>query len=258
MKDVVGVGSLNKDLIYEVEGLEIAGRAFTPGGEAVGTQEQFGDVLRTVEREGHLLQKSGGGSAANTVYSMSRMGFSAGFIGTVGNDEDGDFLVRSMGKVDCTHVKRTASTGKCISLIAEQDRSLILLPNANDHLTITGDDLEYANGFSIVHLSSFVSDAALKEQIGLVGSFNSDVLVSFDPGEIYAKKGLDAIQPIDRTFRHHVRQRTGAEGDHRPERRRRCRGPDEDGADDGRAQDGGGRLDGVLWWRQPFYPCQES
>jgi sugar/nucleoside kinase (ribokinase family) len=196
MKDVVGVGSLNKDLIYEVEGLEIAGHSFSPGGEVIGTAEQFRAILETVEKEGHLLHKGGGGSAANAVHSMSRMGFSTGFIGTVGNDLDGDFLIRSMGKVDCSHVKRTTSTGACVSLVAEQDRSLILLPNANDDLAITEDDVDYANGFSVVHLSSFVADSALKEQIRLLGLLNSDMLVSFDPGEIYAKKGLDAIHPI--------------------------------------------------------------
>ena len=158
MKDIVGIGSLNKDLIFEVEGLEIAGISFTPGGEVIGTAGQFRSVLDIVEKEGHLLKKSGGGSAANAVYSMSRMGFSAGFIGTVGNDQDGDFLIRSMGNVDCSHVKRASETGVCVSLIAEQDRSLILLPNANDDLKITDADLEYANGSSIVHLSSFVGD----------------------------------------------------------------------------------------------------
>jgi sugar/nucleoside kinase (ribokinase family) len=196
MKDVVGLGSLNQDLIYEVEGLDIAGHSFTPGGTVIGTAEQFRSVLQAVEREGHLLQKSGGGSAANAVHSMSRMGFSVGFIGTVGNDREGDFLISSMGKVDCSHVKRTASTGACVSLIAEQDRSLILLPNANDELSISQDDVDYANGYSIVHLSSFVGDTALREQTGLVRSLESDVLVSFDPGEVYAKKGLDAIHPI--------------------------------------------------------------
>ena len=196
MKDVVGVGSLNKDLIYEVPGLEINGRSFAPGGAVIGTADQLRSVLETVEREGHLLQVSGGGSAANAVYSMSRMGFSTGLIGTVGNDDEGDFLIRSMGRVDCSHVKRTTYTGACVSLIAEQDRSLILLPNANDDLKINGDDVEYANGFSIVHLSSFVSDSALEEQIGLVGSLNSDVLVSFDPGAVYANKGLDPIHAI--------------------------------------------------------------
>ena len=196
MKDVVGVGSLNKDLIYEVEGLEIAGQSFTPGAEIIGTTERYRSVLDAVEIEGHLLKKSGGGSAANAVHSLSRMGFSTGFIGTVGNDPDGEFLVRSMGGVDCSHVKRTTTTGACISLIAEQDRSLLLLPNANDELRITEDDVDYANGFTIAHLSSFAADPALKEQTILVNSLNSDVMVSFDPGEVYAKKGLDAIHPI--------------------------------------------------------------
>lgn len=196
MKDIVGVGSLNQDLIYEVEGLEVAGRSFTPGASVVGTAEQYKAVLEEVSREGHLLLRSGGGSAANAVYSMSRMGFSTGFIGTVGNDEEGDFLIKSMGKVDCSHVKRTARTGACISLIAERDRSLILLPNANDDLAITKEDVEYANGFSIVHVTSFVSGSALQEQIKLVSSLDEAIMVSFDPGSVYAKKGLDAIHPI--------------------------------------------------------------
>jgi ribokinase len=196
MKDVVGVGSLNKDLIYEVDGLDIAGRSFTPGAEVIGTEEQYRSVMDAVEREGHLLKKSGGGSAANAVFSMSRMGFSTGFIGTVGKDLDGEFLMRSMGVVDCSHVKRTTTTGACISLVAEQDRSLLLLPNANDELNITDEDVDYANGFAIVHLSSFVADPALKQQTRLVSSLNRDIMVSFDPGGVYARKGLDAIHPI--------------------------------------------------------------
>jgi sugar/nucleoside kinase (ribokinase family) len=196
MKDVVGVGSLNQDLIYEVEGLEVAGMSFTPGASVVGTAEQFRTVLEEVSKEGHLLQKSGGGSAANAVYSMCRMGFSTGFIGTVGSDDEGDFLIKSMGKVDCSHVKRTVNTGACISLITEKDRSLILLPNANDDLTITKEDVDYANDFSIVHVTSFVSDSALQEQIKLVRSLDEAVMVSFDPGSVYAKKGLDAIHSI--------------------------------------------------------------
>ena len=224
----------------------------------VGTAEQFRTVLETVKKEGHLLQKSGGGSAANAVNALSRMGFSTGFIGTVGNDEDGDFLIRSMGKVDCSHVKRASTTGAVISLVAEQDRSLILMPNANDDLSITEEDVEYANGFKVVHLSSFVSDSALREQVRLVRSLDSDVLVSFDPGEVYAGKGLDAIHSIiERSAvmfvnENELRSLTGQKGCGRR------RGPYEDGAQDGGAEDGGGGLHGVLWWRQPFYPFQES
>ena len=194
--DIVGVGSLNKDLIYEVESLDIAGRTFVPGGSVIGTPVEFRSVLETVEREGHLLQKSGGGSAANAVFAMSRMGFSTGFIGTVGNDPDGEFLIRSMGRVDCSHVKRTNSTGMCVSLIAEQDRSLMVLPNANSDLVITEEDVEYANDAVIVHLSSFAAESALREQTRLVRSLADDVTVSFDPGEVYANKGLNAIHPI--------------------------------------------------------------
>ncbi|NIT03563.1 sugar kinase, partial [Candidatus Saccharibacteria bacterium] len=51
-----------------------------------------------------LAGKSGGGQAANTVYAMAKMGFSAGLVGKVGEDPNGDFLIRTMESVDTSRV----------------------------------------------------------------------------------------------------------------------------------------------------------
>ena len=91
MRDALGVGALNLDLIYQVDSLEMAGMKFRPGGEVVADGTRFQAVLQELRAKGRLLGRSGGGSAANAISAMARMGIGTGFIGTVGKDEEGGF-----------------------------------------------------------------------------------------------------------------------------------------------------------------------
>lgn len=61
MKDAVGVGALNLDLIYQVKSLRIAGKEFAPGGEIFGGATEFSEVVRQLERQAKLMGKSGEG-----------------------------------------------------------------------------------------------------------------------------------------------------------------------------------------------------
>ena len=47
-------------------------------------------------------------------------------------------------------------------------------------------------------MSSFSGDAALKAQIRLAEGLEEEVMMSFDPGEKYAARGLDQILPLMR------------------------------------------------------------
>ncbi len=194
--DIVGIGALNVDLLYQVRGLDIAGRRFEAGGETFGSEDELAEVIEALDREGKLLGQSGGGSAANTVYALARMGFSAGFLGVVGKDEYGRFLIRSLDGVDTGRIKRYRRSGMCISLLSGNDRSLLVLPNANDFFSFTEEDIDYVNGANFVHLSSFVSDGALAMQERLLGHLGEEVLVSFAPGELYARRGIERLRPI--------------------------------------------------------------
>ena len=194
--DVIGVGALNADLLYEVPSLDLGGRVFEPGEVAFGTEERFDQALKELERKGRLIGRSGGGSAANTVYALARMGYRTGFLGVAGKDDTGDFVRSSMPGVDMGHVKRYQRTGLCISLLARGDRSLMLLPHANDFFSFTEDDVGYVNSAKFVHLSSFVGDNALGFQKRLVAQLDEGIYVSFAPGELYARRGIPALRDI--------------------------------------------------------------
>ena len=196
MVDVLGVGALNLDLFFEVEGLEWGGLRFVPGTEVIGEGERFVSVLAQLKANARPLGRSGGGSAANCTYALSRMGFSTAFLGNVGEDEEGDFLLSGMGRIDTTHVGRSGRSGQCLSLLKDGERALVVLPNANDRIRFTDDDLALANRCKVVHMSSFASRAALDQQVVLADGLVEDVIVSLDPGERYARRGLDDMMPL--------------------------------------------------------------
>lgn len=194
--DVVGVGALNIDLLYEVSSLRFGGVELSPGSKTYGTEEMFHELIAEMGRHGRLVGRSGGGSAANTAYALSRMGYETAFLGVVGKDEEGAFILGSMEGVDLSRVKRHKHSGKCLSLLADGDRSLLVLPNANNMFSYTEDDIDLLNSSKFVHMSSFASDAALASQKMLMEYLDDRVYVSFSPGELYARRGVEQLEPI--------------------------------------------------------------
>ncbi|MFC1940495.1 carbohydrate kinase family protein [Chloroflexota bacterium] len=176
--EVIGLGALNIDRIYRVEHILTDGE--------------------TVVNESML---SPGGSAANTIYGLARLGLSTGFLGVVGNDTEGRAMVRDFKKVgvDTSQigVKRRVKTGSAVCLSDDEGkRSLYVSPGANNQLTMDDLDLSYINQAKWLHLSSFVDDRQLKLVLELMDSLNSSVKVSFSPGTLYAVRGLTALTPI--------------------------------------------------------------
>jgi ribokinase len=194
--DAVGIGSLNVDLIFEVDRSELLDLRLRPGREVFGTSEDFSNLLDIIRTKGKMVSQSGGGSAANTVCALSRMGFRTGLLGMVGKDAYGDFIIESLKYLDSTKIRRTNDTGLCISIICDGERSLLVLPNANDMYITAPCDLEYLRKFKVVHLTSFVGERSMRAQIRIAKDLEPRVMVSLDPGEIYAGKGLKAIKPL--------------------------------------------------------------
>jgi len=175
---IVGVGALNIDHIYNVASI-------LDDGEAVVEAEEVFP----------------GGSAANTIYGLGKLGVSTGFSGAVGDDAEGTMLLRDFEGVGVDtgriKVKPKAKTGLVICLSGGRGkRSLYVLPGANNLLSIKDIDPKYINGAEILHLSSFASDRQFKISLELVDRLDDSVKLSFAPGALYAAKGFQALTPI--------------------------------------------------------------
>jgi len=178
-KEVIGLGALNYDVLYVVE--RIAG-----GGEEVGIID---------------VKKVPGGSAANTIVALSRLGVDVGFVGIVGNDKEGELILEEFRKerVETRIRKEEGYTGAAIGFIdARGERALYIHPGVNDRLCMENIDMEFVDNARFLHTSSFVNKEQLEMQCELAKRMNSKLC--FSPGMLCFKYGLaDLAELIERS-----------------------------------------------------------
>ncbi|MEM1563658.1 MAG: carbohydrate kinase family protein [Candidatus Bathyarchaeia archaeon] len=177
--DVIGFGALNVDKLYKVN--KIAGP----------------------EEEGFIIgfEEACGGSAANTIVGLARLGCKVGFIGKVADDREGRMLLEDFRRegVNTRGIIRakTGRSGTVMGFIDENgERALYVDPGVNDAISFKEIDVKYACQAKFLHLTSFVGEKPFEAQKKLVEILPEDVKVSVDPGELYARKGIKALNSI--------------------------------------------------------------
>jgi ribokinase len=180
--DVVGFGALNVDMLFKVNRLADA--------EEESFIEDYTEAC--------------GGSAANTMVGLARLGCKVGFIGKVANDREGKL------QIDCFNTEGVDTSGiiqvkhgKSGSVLGFVDkkgaRALYINSGVNDTIEPREINRAYVSQAKFLHLSSFVGEKSLRAQKKLLGILPTDVKISFDPGSVYAQKGFAAIEPIIRS-----------------------------------------------------------
>jgi ribokinase len=176
--DAVGFGALNLDKLFKV------------------------NMIAKKEEEGFVtdFKKESGGSAANTTVGLARLELKMGFIGKIAADPEGKVLLNELVKegvdINGITVSKSGRSGTVMGYIDPNgDRALYVDAGVNDQLGFSDIDLGYVSGIEFLHLSSFVGEKPFKAQKELIAKL-SDVKVCFDPGAIYARKGLSAIKAL--------------------------------------------------------------
>jgi ribokinase len=174
-KEVIGLGALNYDVLYVVERI-------ARGGEEVGIID---------------VKKAPGGSAANTIVSLARLGVEVGFVGMVGTDEEGELILEEFRKEGVeTRIRREEGyTGGAIGFVdATGERALYIYPGVNERLGIEDIDRAFVGNAQILHTSSFVNKEQLEMQRELAKSIHSKL--SFSPGMYCFKYGLEDLSAL--------------------------------------------------------------
>lgn len=170
---IAGFGAINLDKIYKTE--RIVG----------GNEEGFC----------RLTEQIPGGSAANTLVGLARLGIKTGCIGKIGKDAEGRASLAAFkdeGVGTAGVMFSEGRSGVCQVYVDNNgQRAIYIDPGLNDELSLKEINLEYINRFDIVHMTSFVckdSDTSLLAQKEIAKRVDADI--SFDPGFLYAKRGL--------------------------------------------------------------------
>lgn len=176
--EIIGIGALNADHIYRVE--------------------RILDDGETVIKDCGVFP---GGSAANTIYGLAKLGISAAFIGAVGDDVNGRIILTDFeqagvdtGRIRIKHKAVTGSTF-CITSAAGK-RAIYIMPGANDLLTSDDINPAFINQAGWLHVSSLAGGGQLQMLCDLAGRLSPSVKLSFSPGALYAARGLEEIKPL--------------------------------------------------------------
>lgn len=176
--DAVGFGGLNVDKLFKVN------RIATADGESFVID----------------FKEACGGSAANTIVGLARLGCEVGFIGKVAEDREGKMLIEDFHRegVDTNGITklRHGRSGTVMGFVERKgERALYVDPGVNDTIEFNEINKEYASKARFLHLTSFIGEKSVQTQKKLVKILPENVKLSLDPGELYARKGT-ALEPI--------------------------------------------------------------
>jgi ribokinase len=178
--DVVGFGALNLDKLFHV------------------------NRVAHEDEESYITNKSEscGGSAANTIVGLARLGMETGFMGKVATDREGSLLYNNLQNeninTDGVLVTDNGRSGTVNGFVdSNGQRALYVDPGVNDDINTGEVELDYINSAKVLHITSFVgkSDAkSIETQKSVLNEISTNVSVSFDPGRLYTERGLDFLE----------------------------------------------------------------
>ncbi|MFZ2070826.1 MAG: carbohydrate kinase family protein [Halobacteriota archaeon] len=176
-KDLIGLGALNYDVLYVVERI-------AAGGEEVGIVD---------------VKKVPGGSAANTIVALARLGIDTGFIGIIGKDKEGELILDEFRREGVqTRIKEEDGyTGAAIGFVdVEGERALYIYAGVNDKLGIADIDMDFIDRAKYLHMSSFVNREQLELQCELAKRLRLRPKLSFSPGMLSFKYELEDLTAV--------------------------------------------------------------
>lgn len=184
--DIVVVGELNVDLI-------LTGLTSLP---EMGKSKLSKDVSFTL-----------GSASAIFASNIARLGHKVGFLGKIGDDYFGDFILESLNKrnVDTSHVIRdkNAKTGICVSLSFPENYAMASYPGVRETFQISDVDFDYISTARHMHMSSYYLQTGMQKgcpelfrrakESGLTTSFDPDS----DPSGNWDNSIFETLKYVD-------------------------------------------------------------
>ncbi|MBE6341936.1 MAG: adenosine kinase [Lentimicrobiaceae bacterium] len=176
MKNVIGIGSALVDILTRIDNDDILKELDIRKGSMHLVDEKSTAIIEK-RLENYESSMAPGGSAANTIHALSKMGIESGFISFIGKDEIGKFFENSMSSVGVKsylfHTDTASGTARTI-ISADGERTFATNLGASLELNervITSDifkqwDYCYVEGYLIANKPVFVKTISTAKACG--------------------------------------------------------------------------------------------
>ncbi len=158
MKKILGLGNALVDIMTELENDSLLEQFGLPKGSM--QLVDFETSSRVLDGTRHLKRTlASGGSAANTIHGLARLGVKTGFIGKVGNDEYGDFFRNDMIESGIIPLlgSGSAPSGRAIALVSpDAERTFATFLGSAIELTPADLDPEIFAQYDILYIEGYL------------------------------------------------------------------------------------------------------
>ena len=156
-----------------------------------------------VDKYVHIKTMYPGGNAVNFSVFAKKLGVEAAFIGTFGDDPEGEHVEKVLTEleIDLSHSRHFSGENGCARVTLEDGDRIFLGSNAGgvtreNPLQLTDEDIEYIKGFSIMHTGLYSHTGHILEQLSTLG-----VPLSFDFSDDFQQEEIDQNIPfVDYAF----------------------------------------------------------
>ena len=167
MANIIGLGNALVDIIVFIDNDNLLEELELPKGSMQLVDiERSGRIRKACE---NLPQSfASGGSAANTIHAVARLGADASFIGKIGKDDYGTIFREDLEKHNIRPILYYSDThsGRAVALISP-DKERTFATHLGAAIELSSDDIqiEHFTGHSIFHIEGYtVQDHALLEK----------------------------------------------------------------------------------------------
>jgi len=145
-----------------------------------------------------------GGSAANTINGIARLGMDTGFYGKVGNDYHGNFFVSDLqkNKIESKILKSDSHTGLAIALVSpDSERTFTVSLGAAVELAPKDITNELFAGYDILHIEGYLVQNHDLIEIAVKKAKENGLKVSLDLASFnVVEDNLEFLQDISKKY----------------------------------------------------------
>jgi sugar/nucleoside kinase (ribokinase family) len=158
MIKILGIGNALVDILVRLDNDDLLQKfALAKGSMQLVDQDVAGQVLKATE--GLEQSKAAGGSAANTIHALAKMGTQVSYVGKVADDELGTFFSHDMEKAGVVSKMKTSKTptGKAVTLISpDSERTFATFLGAAAEIAPEDVDNELLEAYDYLYLEGYL------------------------------------------------------------------------------------------------------
>ena len=163
--DVYGIGNALVDKEFEVEDSFLEEIGLQKGITTLGDLEQHKAILARATEKYGIKTRTGGGSAANTLYAISQFGGKAFYSCRLANDETGDYFLSQLGhhniETNDNSQRIDGLSGSCVVMVTpDAERTMHTFLGVSDAISISEMDFEAVRKSKILYLEGYLASSA--------------------------------------------------------------------------------------------------